>query len=118
MNDKQLAFYFDESVQVAIAKQLKRHGIDAVTARDLAKLGDFDPNHLQRATSQNRVLVTYDDDYIKLARPGAEHAGIVFVPNRYRKIGIVVKELRKFHVIHRMPEIRNLVWFLSDTSFN
>ena len=118
MNDQQLTFYFDESVQVAIAKQLRRHGIDAETARDLEKLGDDDPNHLQRATVQNRVLVTYDDDYIKLARQGAEHAGIVFVPNRYRRIGIFVKELRKFHVIYRKPEIRNLVWYLSDTSFS
>lgn len=118
MNDQQIAFYFDESVQVAIAKQLKRHGIDAVTARDLKQLGDDDPSHLQRATNHNRVLVTYDDDFVKMAQRGAEHAGIVSVPNRYRRIGIVVKELRKFHVIYRQQDMRNLLWYLSDTSIS
>ena len=28
-------FYLDENVQVAIAEQLKRRGIDAITVRDL-----------------------------------------------------------------------------------
>lgn len=114
MTDSTLAFYFDESVQVAIADQLIRNGIDCVTARDLEKLGDADPNHLKRATDQKRVLVTYDDDFVEMAHKGAQHAGIVFVPNRYRRIGIVVKELRKFQVQYEQQQVKNQVWFLTS----
>lgn len=113
-----LAFCFDECVQVVIARQLKRHGIGAVTAHDLEELGDEDPNHLQRATDQNRVLVTYDDDFVKLARQINEHASIVFVPNIYRRIGIVVRELRKLQVMYSQPDLRNLLFYLSDTSIS
>ena len=117
MNDEQIAFYFDACVQVSIAQQLKRHGIDAVTARDLDELRDADSSHLRRATDQNRVLVKYDDDFVKMAQQGTEHAGIVFVPTRYRRIGIVVKELRKFQVMYSRHDTRNLLWYLRDTSF-
>ena len=116
MNDQQIAFYFDACVQVAIAKELKRSGSDAVTARDLDKLDDDDPSHLRRATEQNRVLVTYDDDFVEIAQQGEVHTGIVFVPTKYRRIGIVVKELRKFEAMFRPEHVRNLVWYLTDTA--
>ena len=99
-----------------IAKQLKREGIDAVTARDLKKLRDDDPSHLQRAIEQEKVLVTYDDDFVEMAQQGVEHTGIVFVPTRYRNIGVVVKELRKFHARCSRNHVTNLVWYLTDTS--
>lgn len=115
MDDLPIAFYFDACVQVAIAKQLKRDGIEAVTARDLKKLDDSDPSHLQRATEQEKVLVTYDGDFVDMAQQGIAHSGIVFVPTRYREIGVVVKELRKFQAQFRRNDVANLVWFLTDT---
>jgi predicted nuclease of predicted toxin-antitoxin system len=60
-------FYLDENLQVAIAEQLRRRGIDAVTARDLDTLSDSDINHLKRATQMGYVLCTYDTDYVQLA---------------------------------------------------
>ncbi|MCY3779649.1 MAG: DUF5615 family PIN-like protein [Chloroflexi bacterium] len=116
MSEEPIAFYFDACVQVVIAKQLKHDGIEAVTARDLKKLRDDDPSHLQRAIEQNRVLVTYDDDFVKMAQQGVEHTGIVFVPTRYRNIGIVVKELRIFQARYTQNDVTNLVWYLTDTS--
>ena len=118
MSDQPIAFYFDACVQVVIAEQLLHDGVDAVTARDLKKLRDEDDSHLQRATEQNRVLVTYDDDFVKMAHQGVEHSGIVFVPTRYRKIGIVVKELRHFQARYSRNDVANLVWYLTNTSSN
>jgi predicted nuclease of predicted toxin-antitoxin system len=73
-----IRFYLDENMQVAIAEQLGRRGIDVVTARDLHQLGDDDANHLERATKMGRVLSTHDSDYIDLATAGTQHAGIIF----------------------------------------
>ncbi len=116
MAEQPIAFYFDASVQVAIAEQLKRKGIDAITARDIRKLRDSDPSHLRRATAQNRELVTHDDDFVKLARRGAAHAGIVFVPREHRNIGVVVKGLTAYWQAIDKDAARNLVWFLSPAS--
>jgi predicted nuclease of predicted toxin-antitoxin system len=45
-----LRFYLDENVQIVIAEQLRKRGIDAVTVRDLGMLGDEDTTHLARVT--------------------------------------------------------------------
>ena len=57
---------------VELAVQLRRRGIDAITVRDLDKLGDDDLIHLRRAAEQERVLCTYDKDYIRLAKQGID----------------------------------------------
>jgi hypothetical protein len=76
--DSAIRLYFDESVQVEIAEQMKQRGVDAVTVRDLGLLGDTDINHLRRATEMGRVLCSYDTDFLRLAAEGVEHAGIAF----------------------------------------
>jgi predicted nuclease of predicted toxin-antitoxin system len=53
-----IKFYLDENLSVEIAEQLNRNGIDAITVRDIGKLGDDDQSHLERATSMGRVLCT------------------------------------------------------------
>ncbi|MDQ7036038.1 MAG: DUF5615 family PIN-like protein [Anaerolineae bacterium] len=73
-----LRFYFDESVELAVSLQLERAGIDVVSAHSLARLGDSDDNHLQRATDLERVLCTYDQDFLRLAAEGTSHHGIIF----------------------------------------
>ncbi len=64
-----IRFYLDENVPVAVAAQLQRRGVDAVTVRDLGFLGDSDRNHLVRATSLGYVLCTNDADYVDNHRP-------------------------------------------------
>lgn len=76
--EAKIRFYLDENIPVAIADQLKLRGIDAVTARDLGRLGDADSNHLARAATMGRVLCTFDSDYVDMAVSGVEHTGIVF----------------------------------------
>lgn len=61
-----IRFYLDENVPVAIAIQLQRRGIDAITVRDLDLLGDSDRNHLSRATRLGYVFCTNDADFVTL----------------------------------------------------
>jgi hypothetical protein len=90
-------FYLDENVQIAIAEQLKRRRIDAITVRDLGLLGDEDINHLERATELGRVLCTHDADYIDLATSGKDHTGIVFAQQHKHSIGVWVAFLERLH---------------------
>lgn len=105
-------FYLDENMQVVIAEQLQRHGIDVVTVRDLNLLGDDDLSHLQRATAMGRVLCTHDSDYYALATSGIQHAGIVFGQANVRGVGDWVKVLILIHGVYTAEEMQNRIEFL------
>lgn len=107
-----IQFYLDENMPVAVADQLRKRGIQAVTVRDLHLLGDTDINHLARATEMGCVLCTYDTDYAKLAAGGMEHAGIILGQFPKHGIGEWVRELLLYHAIYTAEEMRNRVEYL------
>jgi hypothetical protein len=107
-----LRFYLDENLQVAIAEQLKRRGIEAFTVRDLGALGSEDTHHLIRATEMNCVLCTFDTDYVQLANSDVEHAGIIIGQPEKHWIGQWVKGLSLYHTIYTAEEMRNRLEYL------
>ena len=107
-----LRFYLDENLPVEIARQLRARGIDAVTVRDLRRLGDSDSNHLQRAAADNRVLCTFDTDFLKLALEGQSHAGIVLGQPELHYIGAWVNFLELLHAILSPEEMRDRIEYL------
>jgi hypothetical protein len=108
----QIRFYLDENLPVAVATQLQRRGIAAVTVRDLGFLGDSDANHMARATRLGYVLCTNDADYIDLATLGIEHAGIVFGQQHRHGIGDWVRFLELLASILDPEEMQNRVEYL------
>lgn len=105
-------FYLDENVNPALAEQLQRRGIEAVTVRDLALLGDSDLNHLQRAAEMSYVLCTHDSDYIDLALSGITHAGIVFAQQATATLGDWVRFLTLIHGVYEAHEMVNLIEYV------
>ena len=108
-----IRFYLDENVPVAVATQLQRRGIDAVTVRDLDFLGDSDHHHLARATRLGYVLCTNDADYVELATAGIEHAGIVFGQQHKHGIRDWVRFLELVASVLDPEEMVNRVEYLS-----
>jgi hypothetical protein len=109
----ELRFYLDENDPTEVGRQLRSSSIDAVTVRDLGQLGRADRDHLQNATAMGRMLCTHDQDFLRLAAEGAEHAGIAFSPQNRVSIGGWVRELRALHTRFDSEQVRNLVFFLS-----
>jgi predicted nuclease of predicted toxin-antitoxin system len=107
-----IRLYLDENIQIVIADQLRRKGIEVVTVRDLALLGDSDANHLRRATAMGCVLCTYDDDYLQLAASGLDHAGIVFGKPTKHTIGDWVNGLELLHAVYSADDMKNHVEYL------
>lgn len=105
-------FYLDENMQVVIAEQLQRRGIEAVTVRDLGLLGDDDENHLERAARMGYVFCPHDADFVDMASSGKEHAGIVFGQQHKHTIGEWVQFLELIHGVYTPDEIHNLVEYL------
>ena len=105
-------FYLDENVQIAVAEQLRRRGIDVVTVRDLGLLGDEDVNHLERATKLGRVLCTHDSDYFELVDSGIEHNGIVIGQQHRHSIGDWVRFLELVYGVYEAEDMHNVIEYV------
>ncbi|PSQ88725.1 MAG: hypothetical protein BRD30_06690 [Bacteroidetes bacterium QH_2_63_10] len=85
-------FYLDEHIPSAVAEGVRHRGVDVMTLDEANMLGARDEEHLAFGREENCVLVTHDDDFLRLAAEGISHAGIVYIP-RERTIGDMVRGL-------------------------
>jgi len=60
-----------------------------------------------------RVLCTYDQDFLRLAASGVEHAGLIFAQQQKASIGGWVKEIRAIHALMQAEDIAGQIVFLS-----
>ena len=103
-------FYFDEHVGHAIAKGLRRRGIDVLTLADAGMLGASDDEHMSFARDERRVVVTHHD-LLRLAAEGVEHAGIVYAPQG-RTVGAMVQGLTLIAQVLTPEEMRGHIEFI------
>ena len=73
-----MRFHLDEHLANLVAKALRQYGFDVTTPGDVGLLGADDSSHLAFALSENRIMITHDDDFLRLHDQGTEHAGIAF----------------------------------------
>ena len=71
-----IRFHLDENVSSAIAHGLRRRDIDVTTTPESGLLSAGDDKQLDFASSEERVLVTYDTDFVRLHDRDVPHAGI------------------------------------------
>jgi len=76
---EQIRFLLDEHIPAAVAAALKQKGIDAATMHELGRRGLSDSEQAKFACAQGWVLVTFDSDYLAMARKEIQHSGIVWV---------------------------------------
>lgn len=88
-----IRFHLDEHLGHALAAGLRRHGIDVTTTAEMNLISASDPTQLAFAHSQQRVLVTCDDDHLRLDRQGTPHSGIVYCHSKRPSLGYRVKNL-------------------------
>jgi len=106
-----IRFYLDEHLGRSVVDSLKRRGIDVLTTVDAEMRGASDEHQLAFASSKDRVLVTKDDDLLKLHAGGVQHAGIVFVPAQ-ATISAVVQGLVLVYSVLDSEEMENHIEFL------
>ena len=68
----------------AVANGLRHRGIDVLITTEAGHEGWDDPQQLRFARVEGRVLVTQDDDLLRLVHEGADHAGIVYYKTQTR----------------------------------
>ena len=92
-----IKLYMDHQVKSAITKQLRRRGVDVITAYEDGTNTLADPLLLDRATALNRVLFTQDRDHLQDAaarqQAGAAFAGVIYAHKVRVTIGQCVRDL-------------------------
>ena len=76
-----IRIYTDEHIANAIVSGLRQHGIDVMTFREAGLAGASDIEHIERAFSEGRAVLTKDPDFIRMHKSGQSHSGILFVPS-------------------------------------
>ena len=73
-----IRFHLDEHVDPAIATALRRAGIDVTTTIEVGLRTKDDEAHLHFARAEGRVIITRDQDFLRVAGRTVDHSGIVF----------------------------------------
>lgn len=78
-----LRLYANECVDARIVAGVRRRSIEVVTAADEGLLGSSDEAQFERAEALGRVIVSSDQDFLRLAHAraeaGDEHPGLLFI---------------------------------------
>jgi hypothetical protein len=110
--EQRIRFHLDENVAPTVAAGLRLRNIDVTTTNDAGLAGASDLDQLSYATISASVIVTYDDDFLRLHAAGVRHAGIAFCLPKYRGTGELVRALALIHDLFRPDEMASRVEFL------
>jgi predicted nuclease of predicted toxin-antitoxin system len=105
--------YLDVHVPRAIAVELRRRGVDVLTAQDDGATRLADPDLLDRATALDRVLFSQDDDFLSEAtrrqREDIPFVGVVYGHQLRVAISVCVRDLELIAKLSEADELRNRV---------
>lgn len=107
-----IRFHLDEQVDPDIARALRQHGIDVSTTVDAGLRTATDVAQLAFARRENRVLITHDADFLRLAAQNAEHNGIAYCHKSERSLGEIIRSLILMYEVLMPEEIVGRVEFL------
>ncbi|MBI5194945.1 MAG: DUF5615 family PIN-like protein [Nitrospirae bacterium] len=102
-----MKYYIDEDISPTIAEILKKHHIDAISAYEAGMAQAADIEHLRRAASERRCLITRNrNDYIRLTvqffNEHHPHNGVLIMPYTLPgdKFSFIAKAIIKYDSKH------------------
>lgn len=107
-----IRFHLDENVSSAIATALRRFEINVTTTSDADLIGATDLEQYVYIQQESRIIVTHDDDFLRIASARNDHSGIVYCRKDARSIGEIVEQLILIHEILSPDEMKGQVQFL------
>ena len=107
--------YMDVHIPSAITEGLRRRSISVLTSQEDGTREADDEVLLARASSLSRLLLTYDDDFLRLDSQwqalGNQHSGIAFI-TASSSIGRLIEDLELLLRCAEDDEIKNHVIYL------
>jgi predicted nuclease of predicted toxin-antitoxin system len=101
----------DEHVARAVIRGLRRRSVDVLTTPEADKLHATDEEHLKFALHEHRVLITQDDDFLKLAAMGKPYAGIIYAP-QHTPISQIIQRLMLVYPVLEAEEMMDNIEYL------
>lgn len=92
-----IQFYMDQHFPTAASQGLRRHGVNVLTSQEADRCGYSDLDQLAFAAAENRVMVTFDTDFLVLHQAGTPHAGIAWCQEQKYGIGQLIQALLLLH---------------------
>jgi hypothetical protein len=102
----------DEHVPLAVTTGLRRRGVDVSIALDAGLISVQDQEQLSHAFQSGRVMVTHDDDYLRLHASGVLHAGIAYCHQESLTVGELILRLMLIYDVMTAEEMYGRVEFL------
>jgi predicted nuclease of predicted toxin-antitoxin system len=88
-----IRFHLDENVNSVIASALRRVGADVSTTASAGLIGQSDLEQFAFIQRENRVMVTHDDDFLKIVSARDDHPGIAYCQKVKRSTGEIVEQV-------------------------
>ena len=107
-----IRFHLDENCDPRIAAGLRLHGVDLTTTTEAGLLRASDEEQLRFAASEGRVIVTGDEDFLRMDAAGAVHSGIAYVRQDVCSLGEVIRWLALLWELLEPAEMRGHVEYL------
>lgn len=73
-----IRYHLDQQVSAAVARGLRRRGVDVTTTAEAGLQDADDEAHVAFALREGRVIFTKDEDFTRIHSRGDAHAGIVY----------------------------------------
>lgn len=117
-----IRLYVDEdAMDKHLVQALRARGIDVITALEANMIERSDEEHLDYATSQGRVLYSFNvADFYRLHRSylaqGKPHAGIILAQQQHYSVGEQMRRLLRLIAVKSADMMKNSVEFLGAWS--
>jgi predicted nuclease of predicted toxin-antitoxin system len=105
-------FYLDEHIPKGVVEGLRRRGLDVLTVQEAGRSGESDEKQLAFAAREGRVLITFDDDFLRLDAAGVPHIGIVFSQTGHCTVGELIESLMIIANVIEPNEMKNHIEFI------
>lgn len=104
-------FHLDENMPIAVAEGLSRRGRDCTISQETNLMGASDPEQLRFAMSESRVIITRDQDFLRIAADNQAHAGVIFW-TQTKHFGQLIRDLDQLCFESEADAFRNRVLYL------
>jgi hypothetical protein len=96
----------------AVAEGLRRRGYEVTTSAQVGLISAADIEQLAFAARECRVLITRDQDFLRLSAQGHEHAGIIYWTERQRALGPFIRAVDALCIDFSQEDFRGKIVFL------
>ena len=100
-----IRFHLDEHIPHVVARALQRRDIDVSTTVSAGIRTASDITQWNYAQREHRVLVTQDEDFLRLSVTHTDHAGIVYCMPGTCSIGHMVEALVLIYEVYTPEEM-------------